>query len=144
MSFIQKNFLARFLYYINVAGKKFELMIRKVLVFLLVVAVFLPVGSCWGEETFDESLLYGRWRSGTLHYRYDSNGRGVSWDTADDVREEEGQGFSWELKKSSLNQYHTIEGVGDVVARPYTVTKLTETALEYRDKFRSYSFTKVN
>ena len=118
-------------------------MAKKFLVFLLVLAVFVPINSCREEETFDETLLYGRWRSGTLYYRYDSNGSGVSWDTADDVREEEGQAFTWELKKSSLQQLHTIE-MGGVVPRYYTVTELTSSSLRYKDSFRSYSFTKVN
>lgn len=109
---------------------------------LFIVAVFFT--SCLPEEDFDEALLIGKWRSGTLFYRYDSGGAGVSWDTADDVTEAEGQAYTWTLVKAELTHIHVVEMGGTPVPKVYTVTKLTETTLEYKDDFdKSFSFTKV-
>jgi len=112
--------------------------------FLLISALF---HSCKKEE-FDETLLYGRWKpvSGTsLHFRYDRNGEGVTWNPDVDQLESEGQKFEWELVKSELTQIHLMETVGGVVIpKVYTVTELTATSLKYKDSFSSYSFTKMN
>lgn len=109
-------------------------------VLFIVATIF---SSCMPEENFDEALLIGKWQSGTLFYRYDTGGSGVSWDTADDVTEAEGQAFTWTLVKAELTHIHVIE-MGGSVPKVYTVTKLTETALEYKDDFdKKYSFTKV-
>jgi hypothetical protein len=108
---------------------------------IFLVAVIFT--SCLPEEEFDELLLIGKWKSGTLYYRYDDGGTGVSWDTADDVTEAEGQAYTWTLVKSELTHIHVIEAGGSV-PKIYTVTKLTDTTLEYKDDFDKYfSFTKV-
>ena len=85
---------------------------------------------------------------GTEYWRYDSDGYGATWDTADDVMEEEAQRFRWELSfsNSSLTHIHIIEITGsESVPKVYTLTTLTETTLAYKDDFgNSYSFTKVD
>ena len=113
---------------------------------LFSVAVIFMVTSCLPMETyFDEALLIGKWQQGTLNYRYDTGGTGVTWDTADDVTEAEGQGFTWVLDQSELTHIYLMEISGSTVTKIYTVTKLTATTLEYSDDFgKSYSFTKVN
>ena len=112
---------------------------------LLISALF---HSCGKEEEFDETLLYGRWEpvSGTsLHFRYDSNHKGVTWNPKVDQYESEGQEFEWELVKSELTQIHLMETVeGVVIPKVYTVTELTATSLKYKDSFSSYSFSKMN
>jgi len=102
--------------------------------------------SCVPVETvFDESLLIGKWNSGTLFFRYDTGGSGVTWDTADDLTEAEGQAFSWVLDQSELTHIYLMEVSGGVITKIYTVTKLTSTVLEYKDDTSGdvYSFTKV-
>lgn len=94
--------------------------------------------------TFDENLLYGKWQSGTLFYKYISDGSGTTWDTADDVQEAEGQAFTWTLVEAELTHIYVLE-IGGSVPKVYTVTKLTATSLVYEDDYgTSYSFTKVN
>jgi hypothetical protein len=94
-------------------------------------------------KSFDKTLLYGTWRSGTLYYSYTSEGVGATWDTSDDVTEAEGQAFTWTLIGDQLVQLHVLE-MGSSVPKTYTVTTLTETSLEYKDGFGvSYSFVKV-
>lgn len=102
------------------------------------------VSSCETEDLFDEALLYGKWKSGTLFYRYSSDGTGYTWDEGDDVSEAEAQNFTWTLRSSTLTQIHIME-IGGTVPKIYTVTELTETSLKYKDSFnKTYSFVKVN
>jgi len=109
------------------------------------IIVFLAFlfNSCEPEpETFQESLLIGKWVSGTVHYKYVNNYTGTTWDTADDVTEAEAQAFTWTLVQSELTHIHIIEAGGSV-PKVYTVTELTATTLKYKDSLgKSYSFTK--
>jgi hypothetical protein len=121
-------------------------MIKKTLFYLTacVVIVFLAVSCEPAEESFDESLLIGKWQSGTLFYKYLADGTGGTWDTADDVTESEAQAFTWTLVKSELTHIHILE-MGGTVPKVYTVTELTDTSLKYEDDFGgSFSFTKVS
>ena len=118
--------------------------LASIFVMLFLSTTFMT--SCIDESTvsFDENLLYGKWQSGTLFYKYISNGTGTTWDTADDVQESEAQSFTWTLVEAELTHIYVLE-IGGTVPKVYTVTKLTSTALIYEDDFgTSYSFTKVN
>jgi len=116
----------------------------KKLVGCMIVFLALVFNSCQKEPdtVFDESLLIGKWVSGTVHYKYLSDHNGTTWDTADDVTEDEGLPFTWTLDKSELKQIHIL--VGGSVPKVYTVTELTATTLKYKDSLgSSYSFTKT-
>lgn len=96
------------------------------------------------EEQFDEALLTGKWESGTLFYRYFSDGSGYTWDEGDDVTEEEAQDFTWTLVNTELTHIHILE-IGGTVPKVYTVLELTSNRLEYEDDFgKRFSFTKVS
>jgi hypothetical protein len=120
-------------------------MIKKTFLYLtaLMVLAFLA-SSCEPEEqSFDESLLIGKWQSGTLFYKYLADGTGGTWDTIDDVTEAEAQPFTWTLVKSELTHIHILE-TGPSVPKIYTVTELTATSLKYHDEFgANFSFTKI-
>lgn len=93
-------------------------------------------------EKFDKTLLTGTWAEGTLHEHYNADGTGYTWDTADDVTEEEAQPFAWNLEGSTLTQIHKME-MGGNVPKTYTVTKLNATTLAYHDDYgKYYTFTK--
>jgi hypothetical protein len=111
----------------------------------LCMLISFLLASCEKEEQFfDESLLIGKWQSGTLFYKYLDDGSGGTWDEADDVTEEEAQLFTWTLVESELTHIHILE-MGGTVPKVYTVTELTETSLKYKDDFgKSFSFTKVS
>ena len=118
---------------------------NKLIVCLMVCFSFsLLFNSCEVEESsFDESLLIGKWVSGTVYYKYLSNYSGKTWDTSDDVTEAEAQSFTWSLVQSELTHIHIME-VGGNVPKVYTVTELTATSLRYKDDFgKTYSFTKL-
>jgi hypothetical protein len=121
-------------------------MIKKTLFYLTscLVISFLAVSCEPTEVSFDESLLIGKWQSGTLYYKYLTDGSGATWDTADNVTEAEAQVFTWTLVKSELTHIHVLE-MGGSVPKIYTVTELTATSLKYEDEFGgSFSFTKVS
>jgi hypothetical protein len=120
-------------------------MMKKTLFYLsMCIVVSILAVSCETEPTyFDESLLIGKWRSGTLFYKYHADGTGGTWDTADDVTEAEAQEFTWTLVNAELTHIHILE-IGGTVPKVYTVTELTATTLKYHDDFGvNWSFTKV-
>jgi hypothetical protein len=98
--------------------------------------------SCEKPQAFDSSLMTGKWQQGSLFEVYQSDGNGHTWDTTDDVSEEEAQKFRWTLNEAQLVQYHLLEMGGEVPKR-YTLTELTSTTLSYHDDYgKKYSFTK--
>ena len=113
--------------------------------FTCLVIVIAGLQSC-SQETinFDEAYLYGTWKSGTLYEKYLSNGTGKTWDTSDDVSEDEAQSFTWTLITDQLTQIQLLE-MGGSVPKVYNVITLTASQLVYEDNFgKRYSFTKVN
>jgi len=120
---------------------------RKIFLYLFVfIATTTLIVSCDLVPTiksYDETLLYGKWESGTLFYKYLSDGSGATWDTADDVTEAEAQVFTWTLIESELTQNHVLE-IGGTVPKIYTVSELTDSTLVYNDDFgKKFSFKKI-
>lgn len=107
--------------------------------------LLLIFASCEKEEYFDDSLLIGKWQSGTLFDKYFANGTGYSWDEGEDIYEEEAQDFTWTLSGAELIRNEQME-IGDVeITKIYTITELTAEVLRYRDDFgRSYTFNRVD
>ena len=123
---------------------------RNIAIFILTTLIF---GACIDPVYFDPNLLIGKWsrpspfatteNPGDEYFRYDENGGGATWDTSEDVTEEEAQTFTWELTGSQLTQIHTIE-MGGTVTKIYTLTELTGTTLTYKDDFgKVFTFTKA-
>lgn len=113
------------------------------IMFCALLAVFL--GGCdLNKVKFDPALMAGHWQAGTVHEYYNANGTGYTWDTADDVTEEEAQPFNWTLQGATLTQNHKME-MGGIVPKTYTLTKLNTTVLCYHDSYgTTYNFTKLN
>jgi len=107
-----------------------------VLSFVLIILFTTSCQKVEDEVSFDETLIIGKWKSGTLFERYDSDKSGATWDTADDVTEDEAQKFTWTIKIDQLEQIHIIEN-GGLVPKVYTLTTLTASTLEYKDDFGS-------
>ncbi len=107
--------------------------------------LLLIFASCEKEVYFDDSLLIGKWQSGTLFDKYFANGTGYSWDEGEDIYEEEAQDFTWTLSGAELIRNEQME-IGDVeITKIYTITELTAEVLRYRDDFgRSYTFNRVD
>ena len=110
---------------------------------MLTVVTLLAVSCTKTDTTYDQSLLTGKWQSGTLFYKYAADGTGGTWDTSDNVTEAEAQAFTWTLEKDLLTQIHVLQ-IGGSVPKVYTLTELTATSLKYHDSFGvSSAFTKV-
>jgi hypothetical protein len=115
-------------------------------IYLIATILFSTLfAACEPEEvSFDETLLYGKWKSGTVYYKYLADGTGGTWDTSDDVFEEEAQAFTWTLEFDNLTHLHIME-IGGIVPKYYTVTELTASTLKYKDDFGvTTTFTKVS
>jgi len=96
------------------------------------------------DKDFDKNLLPGKWKENTVYEKYYSNGEGATWDTSDDVTEDEAQPFTWTLVKEELTQIHIME-MGGKIPKRYTVTVLTPTKLSYHDDYdKSHTFSKVD
>ena len=105
------------------------------------MACLIAWTACGELDVFDEDLLVGKWVNGTEYWRYNADGTGCTWDTADDVTEAEAQQFTWTLVLSTLTQKHQMEISGTTIPKVYTVTELTETDLVYEDSYGTeYAF----
>ena len=116
--------------------------------------------SCFGsseEPTFMENDLLGLWQeTGTEAYvrftsEKDETGEykyGREWDEEDRFESDllpYGNGwFKYKLKQSDLTEIHFMDNGGAEIPKIYVVTKLTDTALQYKDDFgTTHSFDKV-
>lgn len=96
------------------------------------------------DVTYDADMLIGLWQAGTVYYRYNEDGTGSTWDTADDVMESEASAFTWEMEKNSLIHYHKMEISTAIIPKAYTIKKLDLANLEYQDEFKVKSvFVKI-
>ena len=95
------------------------------------------------EPNFSVDDIYGKWCSGSVYYRYDSGYRGVTWYTADDMTEDEGQPFEWKIEGVDMTHIHIME-MGASVPKTYVIDELTSSVLEYHDAYgKDYQFYKV-
>jgi hypothetical protein len=117
---------------------------KTIRILLPALLFFLILQSCSQEEdSFNSAYLIGKWRSGTLYYKYTVDGSGATWDTSDDVTEDEAQPFTWVLLNSELTHIHILE-FGAKLPKVYTVTELKPLSLKYQDSFgKTFSFNKV-
>lgn len=126
---------------------------RRPLIIAFLFLITVLVQSCIDPVYFDPNLLIGKWsrpspfatteNPGDEFFRYDEDGNGATWDTADDVTELEAQTFTWTLNGSQLTQIHTIE-MGGTVTKIYTLTTLTASTLTYKDDFgKVFSYSKT-
>lgn len=130
---------------------KMKQTMKRFFAWAMALAAVLVTASCSPEtaESFDETLLYGKWQSGTLFYRYEANHTGVTWDEGDDVTEEEGKTFTWTLVQDEFTHIYVTEvradGTRADIPKVYRVTTLTASKLVYEDDFgKVFSFSKVS
>jgi len=91
--------------------------------------------SCMPEnKEYSPDQLVGKWVKETEYYRFDSDMNGATWDTADDVSEEEAQPFEWMIEEDQLTVIHKME-MGGVVPKTYTIEDLTADKLTLTDNY---------
>lgn len=129
--------------------------------FGILTIIVIAMTSCFNtseEPTFVEADLLGLWqekgteacvrftneKDDTGEYKY-----GREWDESEDIFESDllpyGNGwFKYKLVKSDLTEIHLMDNGGAEIPKIYVVTKLTDTALQYKDDFgTTHSFDKV-
>lgn len=123
---------------------------KNILRIALVALVGAVMTACIGtsEPTMNGNIV-GLWlEDGTQHYvrftteQSDSTYQyGYEWDEAEEVTEDDvladkpGNGwFKWLLVKPQLTEIHLMNNGGAEIPKIYTVTKLTETELQYYEK----------
>ena len=134
---------------------------KKSFIFLALGAVMVAFSACslFGnkEVSVSESDLIGTWQeNGTeafvrfLTEKADSEYKyGYEWNEAEDIFPEDlvkyGNGwFKWKLVKADLTEIHLMDNSGAEIPKVYTVTRLTDTDLEYKDDFGvKHAFSKV-
>ena len=133
---------------------------KSILRIALVAMVGAVVASCslGTEPTFQENDLLGLWqedgKGAFVRFTADKDSTGVykygcEWDEGDSVFESDltkyGNGwFKWQLVKADLTEIHLMENGGADIPKVYTVIKLTDTELQYKDDFKvTHSFQKV-
>lgn len=118
---------------------------RKTYFLFVSLLIVLGMSSCvdpMNSEGFDINLLYGKWQEGSVYERYDETGLGATWDTDDDIGEEEAQLFKWTLEGRTLIHEHI--GTFVTVPKVYTIQTLNTTQLVYGDDYgKTHYFTKV-
>lgn len=132
---------------------------KKLIYFLGAIVLLVGFSSCDGgntDENFDVTLLYGRWQEGTVYERYYDTPfehvlatgdtvlvNGTTWDTSDDVSEDEAQVFNWTMAGSTLKHEHV--GTFMTVPKIYTINSLTSDELTYSDSYgTTHYFSKVD
>ncbi len=101
--------------------------------FFATLLVIVALSSCKKDEDFDESLIPGKWQTGTEFWVYEVNGLGHTWDPAEDITEDEAQSFSWEVSGAQLTITHMGE-MGETIPKTYTIKTLTNTTFAMKDE----------
>ena len=133
---------------------------KSILRIALVAMVGAVVASCslGTEPTFQENDLLGLWqedgKGAFVRFTAEKDSTGVykygcEWNEEEGVSESDltkyGNGwFKWKLVKADLTEIHLMENGGAELPKVYTVSKLTDTELQYKDDFKNvHSFQKV-
>lgn len=97
----------------------------------------------YDDVEYDVDLLIGKWQSGTMFYRFDIDGVGVTWDESDDITEEEASPMKWELNRSKFIHYHEMQN-GVLVPKAYKIKCLDLNRLVFQDDYgKEFYFQKV-
>jgi len=95
------------------------------------------------DVEYDTDLLIGLWQSGSVFYRFDYDGVGRTWDSADDILEEEAPIFEWQLDHSRFTHIHKME-LNGAIPKVYRLAQLDLQTLVFEDDFGNvFSFEKV-
>ncbi|GAB1415100.1 hypothetical protein MASR2M117_05060 [Paludibacter sp.] len=117
---------------------------QKINYLLALMFIAMAMVSCTPEDDiFDETLLYGKWKSGTEFYRFDSDGKGKNWDASETNEDDKGGNFTWTLVKADLTIIRISTTTGGGVPHTYTVKELASSTLKLDDGFETKTYSKV-
>lgn len=90
-----------------------------------------------------QTMITGLWhQDGHLFYRFNEDGTGYTWDTDDDVSEEEASPFGWEAYDKAVMLSHRMLLRG-VVPRYYQIDALNAFDFRFHDAYHAYTLEKV-
>lgn len=115
-------------------------------------AVPLFFASCEKDDILNRDVPYtdddlmGKWVEGTEYWRFDSNHTGRTWDTADDVQEDDELNtvYTWNLDGNTLTVVFTGDEVHQAVPRTYTIKSLSSSSLTWNDGISAHTFSRVD
>lgn len=92
---------------------------------------------------YSPALITGEWLRGSEHEQYMTDGKGLRWDTSDEVYREDAQEFSWCMDSNLLTIRYDLK-LGGLMIGQYVVTFVDDETLVYRDAFDgTFMFDKV-
>ncbi len=97
----------------------------------------------FNDVEYDVDLILGKWKSGTVYYRFDEDGLGATWDVADDIFEEEASSFKWDIDHSRFVHYHKMHN-GVIIPKVYKISSLDLNTFIFIDDYgNEHLFLKV-
>ena len=91
-----------------------------------------------------QSMLPGIWQSGThVYYRFNDDGTGCTWDTDDDLTEDEASPFQWKVSNGQLVLSHQMRMAG-FIPRMYHIDAIDNGSLQFHDPYTEYTLTRLN
>lgn len=88
----------------------------------------------------NQEMLLGLWHKDEhIYYRFNPDGTGHTWDTNDDLTEEEATSFSWEVYDNAIMMTYKLRLRG-IVPRYYELDCLNAFYLRFHDTYTDYAF----
>lgn len=135
---------------------------KKWIIILIIIALVLATGitlyflllpKAYYPESIDprtlhaspanKEMLVGLWqKEGHVFYRFDADGTGHTWDTDDDLSEEEATPFSWEAYDNAIMMTHKLR-IRGIVPRYYELDRLNAFDLRFHDTYSSYALERI-
>ena len=140
---------------------------KYLIIFFIILAAILATGllvlflsnngmTCNGKILFHKSrrqqtkteeyqmMLPGLWQKGThVYYRFNDDGTGHTWDTEDDLTENEASPFQWKVSNGSLMLTHELRMTG-FIPRMYHIDAIDDGSLQFHDPYAEYTLTRLN
>ena len=91
----------------------------------------------------NQEMLVGLWQDeGHVFYRFNPDGTGHTWDTDDDITEDEATEFGWEAYEEAIMMTHKLR-IRGIVPRYYELDRLNAFDLRFHDSYTNYTLEKV-
>lgn len=91
-----------------------------------------------------QSMLPGLWQCGThVYYRFNNDGTGHTWDTDDDLTENEASPFNWQILNGKLVLSHQLRMTG-FIPRMYQIDAIDRGSLQFHDPYSDYTLQRIN
>ena len=81
----------------------------------------------------------GLWQSeGSVYYRFYEDGTGHTWDTDDDISEEEASPFEWQISNGNIVLTHKMRIKG-MIPRLYQIDGFDGESFQFHDAYSTYA-----